>query len=330
MAKLNVVIPAVEVTVEVNGKAAKYRKVDRKAQAGDIVRALVHDSDIDKGAFYAVYADSNGDLVFADNAGDERPYQLRHNSTMYEVYAPVTEQATVLSASTITFQGAEWRKVDRAAREGDAIKFTDEFRSSYLRDAELYIVTDTDADDDTVFVTDDDGDEIDVDGRGYEVYEKVTEVGVDYREVKRKANVGERIKIVAAEQNVGYYENGEEHVVINADRWDDGLAVTVRGVDYAIYHREYVVLEPIAAPKPKRLRVGEYARVVEYGHHAFSYGDIVKIIEDDGSCVPYFAESLSTGKMDGRKLVGSSAQQTKRLRPLKTRVVNSQSAIRCD
>ncbi|WP_339273799.1 hypothetical protein MKY59_21640 [Paenibacillus sp. FSL W8-0426] len=304
MAKLNVVIPAVEVTVEVNGRSATYCKVDRKAQAGDIVKALGYDIDIDKGAFYAVYADSDGDLVFADNNGDERPSQLRGNSEMYEVYAPISEPATVTVSETITFQGAEWRKVDRAAREGDAIKFTDEDRDRWLTDAELYVVDRIDSCDDPQ-ITDDDGDSYDAGGEDYEVYEKVTEVAADYREVNRKARVGERIRVVAIHPEsvkVGNVRVGEEFTVKTVDSSGDIWSVEereFRGLVSPSYHglREYVVLEPVAPTEHERLKVGEYARFVEDGTTMMRTGDIVEITDVDLSTVPYRVKRLSDGKL---------------------------------
>lgn len=131
MAKLNVVIPAVEVTVG----DVTYRKVDRKAQAGDIVKALKNEEDITGGAFYAVQ-EERGRHTFYDNENDSRPVTLRDCPELFEVYAPISEPATQPQTDTITFEGATWRKVDRVVREGDAIKFTDEDRSSYLTEAE--------------------------------------------------------------------------------------------------------------------------------------------------------------------------------------------------
>lgn len=76
-----------------------------------------------------------------------------------------------------------------------------------------------------------------------------------YREVSRKANAGERIKIVNAAYagNPPAYANGDIVTVIErADdrsihidrKWDNGRT-------YAwVYDREYVVLEPVVAPTP--------------------------------------------------------------------------------
>lgn len=297
MAKLNVVIPAVEVTVD----GVTYRKVDRKAQAGDIVKALESDLDIDKGAFYGPVTGADTDCVeFTDNVGDQR----RRGSGSYEVYAPISEPAAETKPDTITFQGAEWRKVDRDVRKGDAIRFTDEDRSSYLTESELYVVDRVDGADDPQ-ITDDDGDSYDAYVDNYEVYEKVVETSAqEYHEVKRKADVGERIKIVAATENGGYYENGDILTVSRADRWQgagSGMSISAEGIGIAIYHSGYVVLEPVTAEptqkaEPERLVAGDYARVVEPDHHAFDYGDIVEVIGTDSSSVPYHVKQLVNGR----------------------------------
>ncbi|WP_339306844.1 hypothetical protein [Paenibacillus sp. FSL R5-0519] len=291
MAKLSVVIPAVEVTVD----GVTYRKVDRKAQAGDIIR-FDNETDVEEitsGGFYAVNRiDSFGDARITDDYGDD-DYDTAGED--FEVYAPISDSTT----DTITFQGAIWRKVDRDVREGDAVKFTDEDRSSYLTEAELYVVNEVDFNSDP-HITDDDEDSYDAGGDDYEVYEKVTDsAAVEYREVKRKANVGERIRIVAAEQSGGLYVDGEEYVVTDEDRWNNGRAVSVRGVNNAIYHREYVVLEPVTKSgeptKPERLAVGDYVRYVKDGLSAMVTGDVVEIVDVDQSRVPYRVKRLTDG-----------------------------------
>lgn len=81
------------------------------------------------------------------------------------------------------------------------------------------------------------------------INEKVTVFeGVKYREVKRKASVGERIKIVEASETYGMYKNGDVFTV--EDRSPAG-GVRVRSVGTVgnqngfIDDEEYVVLEPI-------------------------------------------------------------------------------------
>lgn len=83
-------------------------------------------------------------------------------------------------------------------------------------------------------------------------------MSTQYREVKRKAAVGERIKIVAAGLSFGHYDNGDILTVIKVDSDGDAYfpvekrdanpdGTLFAGVD------EYVVLEPLtnaAAPQP--------------------------------------------------------------------------------
>lgn len=69
---------------------------------------------------------------------------------------------------------------------------------------------------------------------------------VQYREVKRKAAVGERIRVVKAGYTMGRYNNGDEFVVNHVDR-DDDVYVSIEGKDRLICLSEFVVLEPIAS-----------------------------------------------------------------------------------
>lgn len=199
MAKLNVVIPSVD--VEVAG--VKCRKVERDAKAGDIVKALEDKTDIDAGSFYEVISDEDGDIYFVDDGGDKRYTQL----------------------------------------------------SAY--------------------------------SHRYEVYEKVTEAPVaptNYREVKRKANVGERIRIV--DKDDSRYENDDEFIVTNRDEDGDVYVSIPPSRSVMVCLNEYVVLEPVEAvvtkaepTQPERLKVGEYAKVIQERH--CNAGKIVKITQDN-------------------------------------------------
>ena len=120
MAKLNVTVPANEVTV---GDVV-YRKVDREAQAGDIVKSLEDRTDITKGAFYRVQIDDENDPYVFDDV-DEASYGLYEYPHEFEVYTPVT--------ADITFEGATYRKVDRSARVGDTVRVISGAGERYLR-----------------------------------------------------------------------------------------------------------------------------------------------------------------------------------------------------
>jgi len=103
MANLNVVVPAVE--VEVDG--VKYRKVDRKAQAGDLVRELTDDIGTTVGAFYEVI-ERCGRACFYDDDEDLRTPTL--SAPRFEVYEKLTPVAP------------EYREVKRDAKVGDRIR----------------------------------------------------------------------------------------------------------------------------------------------------------------------------------------------------------------
>lgn len=211
MAKLNVVVPSNE--IEVSGQ--KYRKVERKAQAGDIVKALTNDhADVVSGAFYEITTRSEVVGFYDDN---------------------------------------------------------EDFRSVVLRKYPL----------------------------DFEVYEKVAP---EYREVKREAKVGERIRIVNAgfAGNPPTYKNGEEFTVVEI-KGNTGVRIDRKWLDNGdikawVAHREYVVLEPVnygePAPQPnRRLTVGDYAKVIaKEGGHKYDIGSVVKIVIDDRDGRPYKGE----------------------------------------
>ncbi|QOT13693.1 hypothetical protein JNUCC32_31330 (plasmid) [Paenibacillus sp. JNUCC32] len=208
MAKLSVVVPSNEVEVRgASGEAVKYRKVERKAQAGDIVKALTdRNTDVDKGAFYEVI-DADGETGFCDNVGDLRCAGLRYHPQRFEVYEKVTRPAAV-----------------------------------------------------------------------------------EYREVKREAEVGERIRIVDKYPTEDKYENGAEFVVCNTDG-DGDVRVRIPGNSRKlVLLSEYAVIEPVnvaePAPQPERLKVGEYARVIGSSHRSFfggKDGDVVNIVRESDS-----------------------------------------------
>ena len=203
----------------------------------------------------------------------------------------------VIPANEVTVGGDKYRKVERAAVEGDIVKITDTDIPSFVIHGAFYEVKRIDSYGDPRII-DEDGDEYDLAGVDFEVYEKVTQTQApQYREVKRPAKEGERIRIVNAKSAAGYYSDGDELIVENADRWNDGEAVTVTEFNFAILHEEYVVLEPVESEEkpsqPERLKVGEYAKVIEATNGYARCGEIVEIVEDDASRVPFRIDSLS-------------------------------------
>lgn len=154
----------------------------------------------------------------------------------------------VLTAEAIEYNGVKYAKVEDKAQVGDIIRYDIE-HGNYLTDSGFYEVARLDSFNDPQ-ITFDDGVEFDLCGREYDTFRKVTEPVTEspqqYREVKRKAIKGERIRIVKRLDN--RYENGDEFEVDEAN--DGGIFVKhPRGNNNgraAVFHSEYVVLEPIA------------------------------------------------------------------------------------
>lgn len=297
MAKLNVTYPAVNVLV--NG--VEYRKVDRKAQAGDIVKALVRALDVEVGAFYKVEERGFG-LFFRDGAGDVRSRYLNRDGHV-EVYEPVPQSAAKPS-DEITLEDATYRKVDRDAREGDVIVITElDDEDAEVTVGKPYVVERIDWAGDPQ-ITDNGGDEYDTAGDEFDVYEKVSGAVAEvpaqqYREVKRKAAVGERIKIVEAFHTYGNYAIGDELTVKSA-RLDGAVYVREHGCVIAQF--EYVVLVPVdKAEGPAPYSAGDYVKVMGNSvHHNYEIGSVVKITETKDNAA-YGGQQFSAEKADGER-----------------------------
>lgn len=308
MTKLNVVIPAVNVMVEIGGSNVEFRKVDRKAQAGDIVKALVSSLDVEAGAFYALTIDEHDAAYFLDDAGDVNG---RADSNGYpeefEVYAPVSAVTTELpSAAEITFENAQYRKVDRSAREGDVIILRSApFEEYDITQGTPYEVTRVDSSDDP-HIKDDEGGDYDTCDDVFDVYEKVS---VSYVEVKRKAAVGERIKIVDTVAAFDY-GIGDEFVTFEVGADGGARFRDNAGERNTAYLREYVVLEPVNSQakaenkaEPARLTVGDFAKVIGRGNVLLEVGDIVKLTAITGGLSDAFDIADVLGNpIDGCKL----------------------------
>lgn len=70
-----------------------------------------------------------------------------------------------------------------------------------------------------------------------------------FREVKRKANVGERIRIVKAVTATNSYANGDE-MTVTARQDIVPFGVHTKEQPVFVYDNEYVVLEPITQETP--------------------------------------------------------------------------------
>ncbi|MBG9788722.1 hypothetical protein [Brevibacillus laterosporus] len=217
-------------------------------------------------------------------------------------------------ANIKTVNGVQYRVVtDREAQVGDYLLY-DESPRSYIEEGKPYEVVEVDSFGDPQFI-DEEGDEFDASwSASYELLEKigtvpnelVTHEGVTFRKVAREAERGEKIIVMDARVSGGAYKNGD--VLTVASKTIGG--VKVPDADVGLWHSEYAVLEPasideelaaaqarvaeLEAMKKKadRLKVGEYAKVVESGREIATVGQIVKVVIDDESHMPYRTEDL--------------------------------------
>lgn len=212
-----------------------------------------------------------------------------------------------------TVNGVQYRVVtDRDAQVGDYVLY-DESPRTFIEEGKPYEVVRVDSNGDPQFIDEDD-DEYDTWCDSYELLEKigavpnelVTHEGVTYRKVAREAEPGEKIIVVDAQHTGRTYKNGDV-LSVTSKR---STGVSVRESEVNLWHKEYVALEPasiddeLAAAqarvaeleamkkKANRLKVGEYAKVVEVDRRHASVGQIVKVIEDDESHKPFRVEDL--------------------------------------
>lgn len=90
------------------------------------------------------------------------------------------------------------------------------------------------------------------------------------REVKRKAKVGEYIKIVDAKPFLIPYENGEIFRVIGVKNATCEVENSVKR--FCAWHREYVVLENYKPEKKDEICVGDTVKVTDTGKQYDLYG----------------------------------------------------------
>lgn len=278
MAKLNVTIPAVDVIV--NG--VTYRKVDRKAQAGDIVKALERGADIEPGAFYNVISAD----TFSDAANDGRPL----SSWEHEVYAPVA----AVPISEITYEGATYRKVDRSAREGDCVVFTE--YASCITKGQPYLVYEIDYAGDAQ-ITDDDGDSYDTCGDTFDVYEKVAQPTVE----PKRLTVGDYARIITADGGHGCAIGSVVKISVDDHKSmpyrSEKADGTTGGWMYESNVEPATEAEFLAQRKPAEpvFSVGELVKVTAVGTHFAKVGDVLRIFE----FVDYGPNRIHCEKLDG-------------------------------
>lgn len=189
----------------------------------------------------------------------------------------------VLTATVIEYNGVKYEMVFVTPKAGDILR-VDESDYSYVTEGAYYEVDHVDSSDDPQII-DDDGDEFDGSYVEYTLFRKVSEPQTSapqqYREVKRPAEVGERIKIDVPYMAFGRYKKGDEFIVRAVYRSQSGARdyVNVEDLAIAILDEEYVVLEPIAEQPDDTIEVdGVKYRKVD---RAPKVGDFVYMIQSE-------------------------------------------------
>lgn len=307
MAKLNVVIPAADVEViGKDGARTKYRKVERKAQEGDIVRITSGGyASVEWGAFYPIEDGAKysnpGVVSIVDDDGDFRWGPLS-NGKDWDVYEKVTEPAASIP-DEVAFEGTKYRRVVRSAEEGDVIKITElADEDDAITMGGLYRVESLDWAGDPQ-ITDDDGEDFDTVGTSYEVYERVadqhrtvtepTQYGVgDYVKVVRHGGgghnyeIGAVVKVVQMDGNILFYAEKPDGKT--------GNLLAARQVEPA------TEAEFLAQKMQDRLKVGDYAKVIadqtssddDPISSGARIGDVVEVIKNDGSRIPFLVKTI--------------------------------------
>lgn len=269
-------------SVYVIHEGSVYTKESRKANVGELVIILAR-----RTHFIRV-----GEVVTCSGNGEftAKESQFMDNRTcgFDQSICGIDQYAVLTPAESITLGSAVYNVEKRKAAVGEMILAIESSRDSRYAAGDIGRTTDGARIPD---VTWNNGKENAISSHRYVVLvPKVTAEPVpQYVEVKRRANVGERIRIVAAELTMSTYANGDEFTVTSDFR---GRAVRIdKDGAPCVMHEEYVVLEPVkesakpAEPtEPVRLAVGTYGKIVSRTRgkgpsepHNFDIGQTVKV-----------------------------------------------------
>lgn len=201
----------------------------------------------------------------------------------------------------------------RSSEVGDIVKFDDTGYSSMTRGA-YYEVKRKDRSSDG-HVIDDDGDDFDLCGDKVVIYKPVTSAQnapTTYKEVKRRALVGETIKIVNRDSGERRYGNGATGVV--TDGWGgNDVKALFSGLECGVIYSEYVVLEPVKSTL-RPFQAGDIVR----GKSGSLYTLGNRKPENDGTYGP--AWGISSGSWIGEKQITELVTPAPTLTPTKLAV----------
>ena len=152
----------------------------------------------------------------------------------------------------------------------------------------------------------------------------------EYNEVKRKANVGERIKMLDT-CPVGGYHSGDTFDVKSV--WDGSVGfIDIDGDTRSTAERRYLVLEPTSTviiggvrytEEKRKARVGEKVLIVKSYHSNFKPGAICNVVDNGLADDSIYAESLGEHQFvdDGEYVVLTPIDAPKTAEPAPTATV---------
>lgn len=272
-----------------------YVKEQRKARAGELVLItkqrlhFIRVGEIVPCVGYATF--SAKAAQFVDGKGEDNTQGIGPDE--YSVLVPAT---------SITVDGVEYAIEQRQAAVGERVLVVNLQCAIDYEIGDIYEVSPGGSSSNCVRITDRVGDTNALRHAEYVVLTPKAAVKTapqttqKYREVKRPANVGERIRIVAAHEAHGKYQDGDEFVAEERSAVG-GVYVsavsTVGNRNGLIADDEYVILEPEEAA----LKVGDYAKVTR-DIYEYKTGDIVKLMSlvgRPGSMFDFSIKNLRTG-----------------------------------
>jgi hypothetical protein len=166
--------------------------------------------------------------------------------------------SVVVPSNEVEVDGVKYHKVERKAQAGDIVKITDEGAPEYVIVGAFYEVDHVDSYDDPQII-DEDGDEYDLGGMGFEVYEKVTEPAPQPERLK----VGDYVKVTDAS---GSSRAKKGDIAVITGNWSAKIidVKTLDGRAYGMYtHRFVRATEPeVEAAKKaaeRAKKIGEFA-----------------------------------------------------------------------
>jgi len=130
---------------------------------------------------------------------------------------------------------------------------------------------------------------------------------------KSEAKAGDFVKFDEAPN--GFLTAGKYYEIEFVDDYGDPIIIDDDGYDLDTYGEVFEVYRKVGAtePKPERLKVGDYAKVVGTARNGCcDRGDIVKITEDDDSAVPFklaFVDGEYAGWEDEKSLVRATDEE---------------------